>query len=90
MTTYLLCYDVATADGDRRLREVARVCEGHGVRVQKSVFELRLGEAHMEQLLSELVGIIDPVRDSVRIYAIPGAPAHDLGRSVLRTGPTHW
>lgn len=37
----VVCYDVNTETkaGRRRLRRVARVCEGTGQRVQKSVFE---------------------------------------------------
>jgi CRISPR associated protein Cas2 len=38
---YLIAYDVdtTTADGQRRLRKIAKVCEGYGHRVQQSVFE---------------------------------------------------
>lgn len=37
----LLTYDVSTIDpeGRRRLRQMAKLCEGYGHRVQKSVFE---------------------------------------------------
>ena len=40
----IVCYDVNTEDraGRRRLRRVARACEGMGQRVQKSVFECRI------------------------------------------------
>jgi len=37
----LVAYDVSTdtSDGRTRLRRVAKICEGYGQRVQKSVFE---------------------------------------------------
>jgi len=43
----LVCYDVSTEskEGRRRLHRVARVCEGIGQRVQKSVFECQLESA---------------------------------------------
>ena len=39
----IVCYDVntETREGRRRLRRVAKLCEGIGQRVQKSVFESR-------------------------------------------------
>src|ERR1035441_1914408 len=38
----ILAYDVdtTTTEGQRRLRRIAKLCEGHGIRVQKSVFEI--------------------------------------------------
>ena len=40
----IVCYDVKTEtrEGRRRLRRVAKVCEGTGQRVQKSVFECQV------------------------------------------------
>ena len=48
----IVCYDVNTETraGRRRLRRVARVCEGVGQRVQKSVFECQIDLAKMEEL----------------------------------------
>ncbi len=52
----LVAYDVATdtAAGRRRLRQVAKVCEAHGQRVQKSVFECVLNDAQLELLVHRL------------------------------------
>ncbi len=66
----LITYDVQTQsdDGKRRLRRVAKVCQNHGQRVQYSVFECLLDAAHWVKLRAELLGIIDPARDSLRFY----------------------
>lgn len=68
----LLTYDVNTVDpeGERRLRRVARACEGLGVRVQKSVFEFRCAEAQLVRLLHTIAAITTPA-DSVRVYRLP-------------------
>ena len=59
----LITYDVSTvdADGKRRLRQVAKRCVVHGQRVQNSVFEYKLLQAELRQL-------IDPEKDSLRFY----------------------
>ena len=69
----LVCYDVNTETkaGRRRLRRVARVCEGIGQRVQKSVFECQLDMTKFEQLERELLAEIDPTTDCLRLYRIP-------------------
>ena len=48
----IVCYDVntETREGRRRLRRVAKVCEGVGQRVQKSVFECRVDRKQYEDL----------------------------------------
>jgi CRISPR-associated protein Cas2 len=69
---YLVAYDIATddADGRRRLRKVAQVCEAHGQRVQKSVFECSLNAAELELLVHKLWKVIEASADSVRIYRL--------------------
>jgi CRISPR-associated protein Cas2 len=66
----LVTYDVSTttAEGRKRLREVARACLDHGQRVQNSVFECKLDPAQLAQLRYRLLQIIDPATDSVRFY----------------------
>ncbi len=68
----LVTYDVSTADtdGERRLRRVAKICEGFGQRVQNSVFECTLNEAQREQLVHRLEDAIDTDEDSLRIYRL--------------------
>ena len=66
----LIAYDVSveTAEGRRRLRHVAKLCQDFGQRVQNSVFECLLTPAQWELLRSQLVGEIDPQTDSLRFY----------------------
>ncbi len=66
----LITYDVVTEDkaGQRRLRRVARACENIAQRVQNSVFECEVSPAQLVDIRSELLKIIDPDSDSLRIY----------------------
>ncbi len=66
----LITYDVCTEDsgGAKRLRKVAKACENHGQRVQKSVFECLLDSAQSKLLKAKLLKIIDQDKDSIRIY----------------------
>jgi len=68
----LVAYDVATesVEGRRRLRRVAKVCEGYGQRVQKSVFECVVNDMEFEELKHDLTEEIDPAEDSLRIYRL--------------------
>ena len=68
----LVTYDVdtTTREGERRLRQVAKVCQGHGYRVQKSVFEIICDPSQRLILEAQLLDIIDPHHDSVRIYQL--------------------
>ena len=61
----IVCYDVntETREGRRRLRRVAKVCEGVGQRVQKSVFEFQIDLMRFEALERSLLAEIGkPVR----------------------------
>ncbi|NPV91069.1 MAG: CRISPR-associated endonuclease Cas2 [Firmicutes bacterium] len=66
----LITYDVNTTTpaGRKRLRQVAKQCVNHGLRVQNSVFECLLEPAAFVKLKSELEGIIDQELDSLRFY----------------------
>jgi len=69
----LITYDVSTRDeraGARRLRRVAKACTSYGVRVQKSVFEMQLGQKEWVELKARLLAEIDATQDSLRIYYI--------------------
>lgn len=68
----LVCYDVTTetAEGRRRLRHVAKLCEGRGQRVQKSVFECRLDAMQYEELERRLLEEINPSQDCLRLYRL--------------------
>ncbi|MBP7127706.1 CRISPR-associated endonuclease Cas2 [Myxococcota bacterium] len=65
----LVTYDIADP---RRLRRVAKVSEGFGRRVQKSVFECELDERGLNRLKQALEGELDRSLDSVRFYRLCG------------------
>jgi CRISPR-associated protein Cas2 len=84
----LLTYDVdtTTPEGRRRLRRVAKLCEGHGLRVQKSVFEIVASDADLLRLTAAVNDVIDSATDSVRIYRLPAgglADVHTLGTAQI-------
>jgi CRISPR-associated protein Cas2 len=90
----LVTYDVdtTTTAGARRLRRVAKICEAHGYRVQKSVFEVVCDPARRLLLEAQLREIIDFERDSIRIYQLDRGSfghARHLGAAVdpPHTGP---
>lgn len=68
----LVTYDVSTAtpEGRRRLRRVAKVCEGFGQRIQYSVFEVVCSQTDLARLIKRLEDEIDPNEDSLRLYPI--------------------
>ncbi len=77
MMDLLVTYDVntLTKEGRRRLRRVAKTCEGHGQRVQFSVFECSLTETQLAQLKEQLLAIINLKEDSLRLYRLHGPRA---------------
>ena len=66
----LITYDVNTedSDGKKRLRKVAKECLNYGQRVQNSVFECNLDTSQLVKVKHNLEKIVDPVKDSLRIY----------------------
>ncbi len=66
----LITYDVSTVEpeGQTRLRHVAKACENYGQRVQNSVFECLLDPAQLVMLKNKLLNIIDPQKDSLKVY----------------------
>ena len=65
----LVSYDVANDDGgSRRLRRVAKICQGYGRRVQYSVFECLLDPDQWALLKAQLTRAIDESFDSLRFY----------------------
>jgi CRISPR-associated protein Cas2 len=69
----LITYDVETTTpaGRNRLRRVAKICEGYGHRVQKSVFEVVCRDADKPRIVAALTSVIDHDNDSVRLYQLP-------------------
>lgn len=74
----LICYDVSTmtSAGRRRLRNVAKICEKYGLRVQNSVFECHIDSMQLRQIRNELESIIDLESDSLRIYNLGESYSH--------------
>lgn len=68
----IVTYDVSTEtrEGRRRLRRVAKVCEGIGQRVQKSVFECSINQMQYEELERKLLSEIDEKQDNLRLYRL--------------------
>lgn len=68
----LVTYDVSTqtAQGQKRLRHVAKICENFGQRVQNSVFECKVDPAQWVKLKNQLQQKIDPAKDSLRFYML--------------------
>ncbi len=90
----LITYDVATVEkaGQRRLRRIAQACEDYGVRVQKSVFECRVGDKEWVKLRDRLLKETKKEEDSLRFYFIDEASAgrtehHGQARPIDVTGP---
>lgn len=92
----LVSYDIADtqgAAGARRLREIAIVCSSYGHRVQFSVFECRVSPERLARLETEILDVIDPGKDSVKIYRFPGSIAgsrSELGRAPAREVDEPW
>ncbi len=68
----LVTYDISTETraGRRRLRRVAKICQGYGQRVQKSVFECQVSLAQYEELERQLLVEIDEKEDNLRLYQL--------------------
>jgi CRISPR-associated protein Cas2 len=83
----LVTYDVntETPEGRRRLRQVAKLCEGYGLRVQKSVFEVVCTDTDLLVLVDAITRIIDHDRDNIRIYRMPSG-AFKSARTLGATG----
>ena len=87
-------YDVSTEtkEGRRRLRRVAKVCEGTGQRVQKSLFECQVNQMQYEELERRLLAEINLEEDCLRLYRLT-EPAdlrvkqHGTYRSINFDGP---
>lgn len=70
----IFCYDI---ERGRVRRRVAAVLEQAAVRVQKTVFEVRMDPDRAARLARDAARLLDP-GDSLRLYAVD---AHGLARS---------
>ena len=60
----VLAYDVQA----KRVGKALKICRKYLCSVQESVFEGHLTEAELKRLKKELQRLVDPERDSIRIY----------------------
>ena len=76
----LVTYDVETVSemGNKRLRQVARICKNYGQRVQNSVFECEVSEAQYCILKNELRSAMDEKLDSIRFYHLNKNKNHSI------------
>lgn len=66
----LITYDISLddADGQKRLRQIAKHCLDYGVRVQYSVFECDIAPDQWVVLKNKLLATYNPDVDSLRFY----------------------
>lgn len=69
---YLICYDIpATKKGNKRRNKLNKALSRYGMRVQYSVFEIRISEKKQyEKVIKDINRWLDHKSDSVRIYPI--------------------
>lgn len=67
---YLISYDIPI---DKRRLAIARMLEGSGQRVQRSVFECDLSDAQWSILRRRLLKQMNTSEDSLRIYRLCAA-----------------
>jgi len=64
---YIISYDIP--DGKRRTK-IAKLLEGHGIRVQYSVFECDLSPGLFAHLRRDLEYLLNLKEDNLRIYRL--------------------
>ena len=80
---WVVSYDIPN---DKRRRNVSKVLEGYGRRVQYSVFECELNEEKIKKLETLLLREIDKQEDDIRFYPLNRADLERvrlLGRAEL-------
>jgi CRISPR-associated protein Cas2 len=65
----VVCYDIV---GDSRRARLLKLLKGYLPHVQKSVFEGELNDARLVLLREQMLAVIDPREDTVRIYHLCG------------------
>jgi CRISPR-associated protein Cas2 len=68
----LITYDVSleSASGRKRLRQIAKICQDYGTRVQYSVFECDIDPALWVTFKAKLLNTFDSDVDSLRFYML--------------------
>lgn len=84
---YIICYDIVEA---KKRQRVSKALLDYGTRVQKSVFEVYVTDARMQQCIKELRKHVTAA-DSIRIYGLGVAGAEQtvlLGNAKAIPTPT--
>lgn len=76
---YFISYDIADS---KRRREVSKILENFGIRIQYSFFECEMEQSHLEKLKNEILKIIHKKEDSLRIYPL----CRDCNKNVVCCG----
>ena len=71
----LIAYDIADA---RRLRQVAKLMEAYGERVQRSVFECVIDEPQLQILMHKVKHLMKRKEDKVQLYHLCDACEHRI------------
>ncbi|AHF89494.1 CRISPR-associated protein Cas2 [Opitutaceae bacterium TAV5] len=79
---YLVCYDIANP---KRLRQVAKLLESYGTRLQYSVFECPLDDLRLEQAKADLRDTINADQDQVLFVSL-GPEANDATLIIATLG----
>lgn len=75
-TRYLICYDICHP---KRLRRVAKLMEGYGVRLQFSVFECALDDKRLNRLKAEAENLLHHDEDQILLVSLgPEDSSHGL------------
>ena len=66
----IVTYDISVCNyaGKRRLRQIAKVCQNDGQRVQNSVFECQVDSVQLLEMKQKILEIYDDTKDSIRFY----------------------
>lgn len=64
---YVVAFDIS--NGKKR-KAVAKACAEWGFRVQRSVFEIFMDSSKVEDFSEQLLRIINPDHDTVRLYPL--------------------
>ena len=61
----LIIYDI---EDNKKRNKVVRLLESHGIRVQKSAFELYINDSELIRMKKKLIEFVSP-NDSIRFYS---------------------
>jgi len=78
----VVAYDVTD---QRRLHQIAQICEDYGVRVQYSVFECRLEADKFDKFWNDLLDTMDFSTDRLVAYKVCVACARDIRSAGTQT-----